>query len=258
MVHIDKSTATMNKFPVINIPGCSLIQANTIQSLVSIPENSTTDWQSAYTYIENIGDGRGYTCGLVGFTSGTHDLLQVVEELGKLVSTHPLVAFLPVLKRVVNTDSTKGLEGFAKIVKTLKTDENWKKAQWTVLLKLYWNPAWSICKQYRLTSALALYIIYDTYLNFGDVNCVIRKMTTLDKAKRLLPGTYNGKDYDLAWLTEFLKYKLEYMLRKKDVGPTDRVDMQQKLVDDANVDLIRPICAECYKDKFIIEPLVAN
>ena len=47
--------------------------------LVSSAENSSLDWKAQYTYIEDIGDGRGYTAGIIGFCSGTGDMLDLVE-----------------------------------------------------------------------------------------------------------------------------------------------------------------------------------
>lgn len=40
-------------------------------ALVSSAENSTTDYTRQDAYIEDIGDGRGYTAGIIGFTTGT-------------------------------------------------------------------------------------------------------------------------------------------------------------------------------------------
>ena len=47
------------------------------EQIISSFENSTTEIQ--YAYAEDIGDGRGITAGRAGFTSRTHDLLQVVD-----------------------------------------------------------------------------------------------------------------------------------------------------------------------------------
>jgi chitosanase len=47
--------------------------------LVSSAENSSLDWKAQYKYIEDIGDGRGYTAGIIGFCSGTGDMLELVE-----------------------------------------------------------------------------------------------------------------------------------------------------------------------------------
>ncbi|MYS55627.1 chitosanase, partial [Streptomyces sp. SID6013] len=46
--------------------------------LVSSAENSSLDWKAQYRYIEDIGDGRGYTAGIIGFCSGTGDMLDLV------------------------------------------------------------------------------------------------------------------------------------------------------------------------------------
>ncbi len=44
--------------------------------LVSSAENSSLDWRAQYRYIEDIHDGRGYTAGIIGFCSGTGDMLE--------------------------------------------------------------------------------------------------------------------------------------------------------------------------------------
>src|SRR5215475_7280848 len=47
--------------------------------LVSSAENSSLDWKAQYKYIEDIHDGRGYTAGIIGFCSGTGDMLDLVR-----------------------------------------------------------------------------------------------------------------------------------------------------------------------------------
>ena len=51
--------------------------------LLSSAENSSLDWRAQYRYIEDIGDGRGYTGGIVGFCSGTGDMLNVVQRYAR-------------------------------------------------------------------------------------------------------------------------------------------------------------------------------
>ncbi len=55
------------------------IHRKEVFALVSSAENSDTDYSLQYGYIEDIGDGRGYTGGIIGFTTGTGDLPDVVE-----------------------------------------------------------------------------------------------------------------------------------------------------------------------------------
>jgi len=68
--------------------------------LVSSAENSSLDWKAQYSYIEDIGDGRGYTGGLIGFCSGTGDMLQLVRAYVAAAPGDPLAPFLPALSQV--------------------------------------------------------------------------------------------------------------------------------------------------------------
>src|SRR5271156_3662995 len=73
--------------------------------LVSSAENSSLKWKDQYTYIEDIHDGRGYTGGIIGFCSGTSDMLEVIENYTKAEPGNPLAPFLPALRKVNGTAS---------------------------------------------------------------------------------------------------------------------------------------------------------
>jgi len=66
-----------------------------ILELVSTAENSTKKWTSSYAYIEDIDDGRGYTAGVVGWCSGTGDMLDLVERYTATTPGNPLQKYLP-------------------------------------------------------------------------------------------------------------------------------------------------------------------
>ena len=68
--------------------------------LISSAENSTLNWRAQYRYIQDIHDGRGYTGGIVGFTSGTGDMLAVVTAYRRARPGNPLARFIPALRRV--------------------------------------------------------------------------------------------------------------------------------------------------------------
>src|SRR3954453_15143672 len=78
--------------------------------LVSSAENSSLDWKAQYKYIEDIGDGRGYTAGIIGFCSGTGDMLDLVELYTDRKPGNVLAKYLPALRRVNGTDSHDGLD----------------------------------------------------------------------------------------------------------------------------------------------------
>src|SRR3984885_6238071 len=71
--------------------------------LVSSAENSTLDWRREYGYIQDIHDGRGYTAGLIGFCSGTGDMLALVGAYARAEPDDPLARFVPALRRVNGT-----------------------------------------------------------------------------------------------------------------------------------------------------------
>src|SRR3954463_15265625 len=82
--------------------------------LVSAAENSSLDWKAQYSYIEynvehNAKENRGYTAGIVGFTSRTHDMLELVEYYERISPGNALSKFLPALRKVDGTPGTEGL-----------------------------------------------------------------------------------------------------------------------------------------------------
>src|SRR3954470_14576208 len=77
--------------------------------LVSSAENSSLDWRAQYRYIEDIHDGRGYTGGIIGFCSGTGDMLEVVRAYARKRPHSRLAQFRRALRRVNGTASHAGL-----------------------------------------------------------------------------------------------------------------------------------------------------
>lgn len=57
--------------------GCTF--DNKSSDKISEDDISDTDYSLQYGYIEDIGDGRGYIAGIIGFTTGIGDLPDVVE-----------------------------------------------------------------------------------------------------------------------------------------------------------------------------------
>ncbi|GGZ48937.1 hypothetical protein GCM10010344_12990 [Streptomyces bluensis] len=85
------------------------------QKLVASAEKSTLDWRTTYGSIEDIGDGCGYTAGIISFCTGTHDLRVLVERYTKSHPDNGLATYLPALREVDGTDSHEGLDpGFTE------------------------------------------------------------------------------------------------------------------------------------------------
>ncbi len=211
--------------------------------LVSIAENSSTDWQSQINYIENINDNRGFTVSIVGFVT-KYDFIDVLNEIQKIDSKHPLVKFIPLVQKVLGTSSVKGLEELPAAMKAIGINDTvFNEAMWRVIKRLYWGPALEYCKKHNLTSNLSKYIAYDTILNFGQWD--YNKKYDLDSISNSNETTF---------LTTFLDYKQKTIEGDHSLGDTkkNRVDMQKKLLADKNFNLTLPMTVSCYGDTFTI------
>jgi chitosanase len=229
--------------------GLTREQCDTILSLVAIAENSTTRWGEKFDYCENIKDGRGYTVSIVGFCSGTSDLLWVVERLAAIEPGHPLVAFLPALRKVNGSDSTKGLKEFGEVL-AANCNESWKRAVWDGIVHHYWQPAMEFAAKMGCRYAITKGFLYDLALNHGASE--MGKM-----AKRLAVGPPSKGGDEKEWLSHLIwqrSYIIKHEQRSTNSGQTDRCDMWNSILETGNVDLTRPITGlRCYGERFTIE-----
>eukprot|EP00731_Ephydatia_muelleri_P022838 Em0015g421a len=139
----------------------TIVQVDTILSLISLPENSQIQWWKNYNYIKNLHDGRGYTVSIFGATSGTGDLVDVFDKLRKRNSTHPLFRFYDTLKKKTGR---------------LGDDKHWRGAVWDVYVDEYWTFVAQFCNKTQgsknrpgpvIKTPLVKGFIVDTAINHG-------------------------------------------------------------------------------------------
>lgn len=239
---------TVKKAPTI----ASGTLRDTVFSLVSSAENSTLAYKGTYAYIEDIGDGRGYTCGIIGFTSGTGDLLDVVETYVKLKpKNNGLAHFVDALRRVNGTASHKGLgTPFVKAWKTACRDKEMIEAQNRILKQQYLDPAIKAAKKDGL-GPLGQYIYYDALVVHGpgadsDSFDGIRA-AALKKAKAPAKGGKEG-----TYLKAFLAVRSKVMLKEEAHSDLSRIKAQRAFVDAGNFSLSRPLSWTMYGDRFTL------
>lgn len=146
----------------------------TALALTSTVENSTTDWTTVYSYIEDIGDGRGYTGGIVGFCSGTGDMLTLVQYANTIQPGNILAKWIPKLQQIMAASYSQrpapshSLLGSAYLNDwSAAASTFWfQKAQRDGRDRVYWNPAFVEAKKDGVT-ALGLAIYYDISVNHG-------------------------------------------------------------------------------------------
>lgn len=137
------------------------------QQLVASAENSTLDWREAYAYVEDIGDGQGYTAGVIGFCTGTHDLLTLVESYTRKHPDNGLARYLPALRRVDGSDSHEGLDpGFPAAWRHEATVPAFRAAQDAERDRVYFDPAVRQARRDGL-GTLGQFIYYDAMVMHG-------------------------------------------------------------------------------------------
>lgn len=222
-------------------------------SLVSSAENSTLDYKEQYSYIEDIGDGRGYTAGIIGFTSGTGDLLEVIDKYIELKpENNELEKYVPALENVNGTDSHEGL-GDSFIEDWINAAENQEMiaAQDMIVDEMYLNPAIEFANEDGL-SMLGAFIYYDALVvhgpgddedSFGGI-----RQEAIDEMKTPAKG---GDETE--YLLCFLNARSLIMLKEEAHSDLSRIIMQKKFISEGNFTLSLPLSWTMYGDDFELE-----
>ncbi|MDT0545186.1 MULTISPECIES: chitosanase [Streptomyces] len=220
--------------------------------LVSSAENSSLDWRAQFKYIEDIDDGRGYTAGIIGFCSGTGDMLELVEYYTQVKPGNVLAKYLPALREVDGSDSHDGLDpNFTKDWKKAAEDKAFQDAQEHERDRVYFNPSVSQGKSDGI-GTLGQFIYYDAIVMHGPGDSKysfggIRK-TAMSKAKTPAQGG-DEKTY----LNAFLDARKKAMQSEEAHSDTSRVDTEQrKFLNEGNLGLEPPLKWKVYGDPFEI------
>ncbi|WP_405387524.1 MULTISPECIES: chitosanase [unclassified Streptomyces] len=222
--------------------------------LVSSAENSSLDWKAQYGYIEDIGDGRGYTAGIIGFCSGTGDMLKVVERYGKARPGNALVRFLPALRAVDGSDSHEGLgDAFTAAWTRAATDPAFRSAQNTERDETYFDPAVARAEADGL-GALGQFIYYDAYVMHGyaDAKGTVGFRTIRAQALAAAGTPSEGGDEE-AYLNAFLDARVAAVRKEPSHSDTSRVETAQRVfVREGKLQLETPLAWRVYGESFRI------
>ena len=219
--------------------------------LVSSAENSSLDWRAQYAYIEDIGDGRGYTAGIIGFCSGTSDLLELVEAYTATEPSNPLAPYLPALRAVDGSDSHAGLDpGFVEAWQSAAADPVFQAAQDHERDTVYFDPSVAAATADGL-GRLGQFAYYDAAVMHGFDGMQSVRARALTAAKT--PA--DGGD-ETAYLRAFLDERVVEMNKEEAHSDTTRVDDAQRVFLDAgNLDLDPPVRWHVYGDTYEIPVL---
>ncbi|GGM58193.1 chitosanase [Microbacterium saperdae] len=186
--------------------------------------------------------------GLVGFTSGTHDMLMLIERYTDEVAGNPLAEFLPALRAVDGTDSHEGLgDPFVQAWIAAAALPEFQKAQRDEVDRLYFEPAVSLAIADGL-GALGQFAYFDAMVMHGDSGFADVRA----QAREVEAAPANGGD-ERDYLSAFLDARVVEMKKEEAHEDTSRVDTAQRVFLDAgNLSLDPPLRWSVYGDPFEI------
>lgn len=231
--------------------------------LVSSAENSSLEWREQFGYIEDIGDGRGYTAGIIGFCSGTGDMLELVEAYTAAQPENPLAAYLPALRAVNGSDSHEGLDsgvegdgGFVAAWQLAATDPVFTAAQEAERDRVYFDPAVAQAKSDGL-HALGQFAYYDAIVMHGPGTESVSFGGIRKSAMATAKTPAQGGD-ESTYLEAFLDARADAMRTEEAHSDTTRVDTAQRVfLAEGNLALALPLRWAVYGDKFEIVEFTA-
>jgi chitosanase len=233
--------------------------------LVSAAENSSLCWKLQHQYIEynvekNPIENRGYTGGIVGFTSKTGDMLKVVELFESLAPGNRLTTFIDALRKVNKSSKTEGLgQPFEDAWRSAEWDPdpkkqfraNFWKAQSDVCEELYFKPAVDDAQRDGLRT-LGQFIYFDALLMHGPGKAPNQFHGIRDAAIKE-ESTPTGGGNETEYLYAFLDARRDAMLMEKGHQETSRVDTMQRIfLFQGNLDLNVPLTFRANKETFTI------
>ncbi|MGV9454536.1 chitosanase [Streptomyces sp. NPDC003635] len=248
--------------PPLNAPYAGAVRApglddpakkETAMKLVSSAENSSLDWKAQYEYIEDIRDGRGYTAGIIGFCSGTGDMLDLVELYADRRPGNVLAGYLPALRGVDGTDSHEGLDPhFPRDWRRAARDRAFQQAQNDERDRVYFDPAVRQGKADGLR-VLGQFAYYDARVMHGGGSDRLGFDSIRRRALQSARPPAQGGD-EVRYLHAFLDARVWAMRQEEAHSDTSRVDTAQRVFLRAgNLDLTTPLDWKVYGDSFHID-----
>ncbi|HEY9721361.1 MAG TPA: chitosanase [Oscillatoriaceae cyanobacterium] len=231
------------------------------EHLTSLFENSTIDLQYAYT--EALKDGRGITAGRAGFTSGTGDMLEVIQKYTAQVPNNPLARYLPRLNAINAAKHGKGslvgLEGLQAAWHQAANDPKFRAAQDAVVDEQYYQPAMQTADQQGLKTPLARAVMYDTIIQHGggdDPDGLPALVAATDKA---MGGSPAQGVNEHAWVEKFLSVRHADLAhahdpstRKAWAESVDRVNALGAIAQSGNWNLQGPMNVSVYGSRYTV------
>ena len=216
--------------------------------LVNVFEYSRPD--ARYDACADLHDGRGLTCGTVGFTTSSTEVRDVVTTYVQEAPDSPLAKYLPRLRELADrgSDSTDGLSGFTGDWAQAADDPAFRAAQDGLTDRLTYEPAVATARTLGLRTPLGVAILFDTAVQHGTSDDPDGLPALVARTDDNMDGRPADGVAEKAWLLEFLDVRADDLRHPHDPGTrdvwaasVDRVDALRDLVHDGQHQLSPPI-----------------
>jgi chitosanase len=231
-------------------------QKLTAEQMTSFFENLTIEFQ--YGYVENLDDGRGFTAGRIGFTTGTSDALIVINKYTEIVPQNPLAKYIPELERLEEAEDrgdTENLEGFETAWQLAARDEKFRKIQDNLNEEIYFDPSQKMADDLGLKFALSRAALYDANVQHGGGNSADSLEAMISKTNSAMKGSPKEGIDEALWLTKFLDVRESVLLNPENeetqeewAGSVERVKVFKTLLEKKNFVLKLPIQINCFNE----------
>jgi len=174
----------------------------------------TGNSQISLDSVENLGDGRGYTCGWAGFTTADEEVRACVEEYSRRSPGNALEPLLPTLEelRDEGNDDTSALEdaGFPDLWREAAQTGEFSTAYAQVVDEIFGRPAQQHLADLNLQTPIAYAILFDSIIQHGDDDDP-DSLPSMIEAARQTQGEPDLEN-EAAWLSAFLGVRRQTLL----------------------------------------------
>lgn len=232
-------------------------QKSVAEKLTSVFENGTTTLD--YGYAEDLGDGRGITCGRAGYCTGTGDALEVVRKYTEKKPENILAKYLDSLIKIENqrletnenqsdTSLLTNIGNFSSDWALAAQDKAFIKVQDIVADELYFAPSQKMADSLGLKLPLSRAVLYDTIIQHGNGDDPDSLLAIVKLTNKKAGGTPLAKVNEKKWLKHFLNIRRACLLnpqneetRQEWAASVGRVDVFLNIYKDNNFSLNKSI-----------------
>ncbi|KAJ3034355.1 hypothetical protein HDV00_005163 [Rhizophlyctis rosea] len=198
-------------------------QKSIVEQLTNVFESSRLTFP--FDSCDNINDGRGYTAGVVGFTTGTQDAHAVIKVY--LTKPNHGDEFSPYLDRLQQLDksddsgSTSGLDGFCKAWYAACSNKAFLEAQLDYADGVYYVPSQKFADDLGLTSSVGRGQLYDAAIQHGigqygdSLNTIITRTRSAMRSANQ-PETPKDGASEQQWVTTFFSQRVNILCNPSD------------------------------------------